>query len=202
VSESVLAGATHRLENRVSKELALDGAPLAPARGPTAAALFHEHAAFAWRVLRRLGVGDADVDDACQEVFLTVHRRLPFFEGRSSPRTWIYGICVRVASDHRRRAGARRETASARPPEGVVDAHQEDVVATRQARAELDRLLDSLDEDQRAAFVLYEIEELPLREVAAALGCPLQTAYSRLQAGRRSIEEALRRRRAKEERDA
>jgi RNA polymerase sigma-70 factor (ECF subfamily) len=55
-----------------------------------------------------------------------------------------------------------------------------------------------LDDDKRAAFVLYEIEELPLREVAEALGCPLQTAFSRLQAARREIEDALALLRAKE----
>jgi RNA polymerase sigma-70 factor (ECF subfamily) len=80
-----------------------------------------------------------------------------------------------------------------------VDAHQEDDVAVREARVLLDRVLDELDDDKRAAFVLYEIEELPLKDLAAALGCPLQTAYSRLQAARREVEEALRRLRAKED---
>ncbi len=65
----------------------LDGTPDAQTGDVTAAVLFHEHAAFAWRLLRRLGVADADTDDVCQEVFLTVHRRLPDFEGRSSTRT-------------------------------------------------------------------------------------------------------------------
>jgi RNA polymerase sigma-70 factor (ECF subfamily) len=181
------------------KELVLDPPSVAPSGELSAAALFHEHAAFAWRLLRRLGVPDADAEDACQEVFVTVHRRLASFEGRSSTRTWIYGICVRVAADYRKRAAARREEASQRPPDQSVDAHQEDDVAGREARAPLDRVLDELADDRRAAFVLYEIEELSLKELAAVLGCPLQTAYSRLQAARREVEEALRRLRAKED---
>ena len=177
----------------------LEGTPDAQTGDVTAAALFHEHAAFAWRLLRRLGVADADTDDVCQEVFLTVHRRLPDFEGRSSTRTWVYGICIRVAADYRKRTRSRREVPSPRPPERAVDARQEDDVALREARALLDRVLDGLDDDKRAAFVLYEIEELPLREVALALGCPLQTAYSRLQAARGEVEHGVQRLRTKED---
>lgn len=181
------------------KELVLESPSVAPSREITAASLFHEHAAFAWRLLRRLGVPEGDADDACQEVFVTVHRKLAAFEGRSSPRTWIYGICVRVASDHRRRAAVRREMPSPHPPDESVDACQEDGVAVREARVLLDRVLGRLDDDKRAAFVLYEIEELSLKELATALGCPLQTAYSRLQAARREVEEALRRLRVRED---
>ena len=188
-----------RRRHILSKDLVLDGTPSTDAGEPTAAALFHDHAAFAWRLLRRLGVADADTDDVCQEVFLTVHRRLSHFEGRSSTRTWVYGICVRVAADYRKRTRARREVPSPRPPERTVDPSQEDEVALREARALLDRVLDGLDDDRRAAFVLYEIEELPLREVALALACPLQTAYSRLQAARRDVERALVGLRAKED---
>jgi RNA polymerase sigma-70 factor (ECF subfamily) len=185
-----------------SKNCAVQPAPEvdagAPERVPSAAELFQAYGAFVWRVLRRLGVADADVDDVVQEVFVAVHRRLPAFEGRSSPRTWVYGICVRVASDHRKRARVRRESLPDRLPEPAIDAHQEDDVALREARALLDRLLDGLDEGKRAVFVLYEIEELPMGEVALALGCPLQTAYSRLHAARRDLDAALRRLRASE----
>jgi RNA polymerase sigma-70 factor (ECF subfamily) len=174
-----------------------------PASAPlTAAALFHEHGAFVWRLIRRLGVAEADADDVCQEVFVTVHRRLSQFEGRSSPRTWLYGIAVRVASDHRKRTVARHESGPEHVPEPVVRPHQEDDLALREARALLDRLLGALDDAKRAVFVLYEIEELSMSDVARTLGCPLQTAYSRLHAARRDIEAALRRLRAKEARHA
>jgi RNA polymerase sigma-70 factor (ECF subfamily) len=163
----------------------------APAGEGSFREIFREHAPFVWRVLRRLGVGEADVEDVAQEVFLVVHRRLAEFEGRSKLRTWIYGIAVRVASDHRRRAHVRRELATDRPPERAGSAPQPKELEQRQARALLDAALARLDEDKRAVFVLFEIEEVAMKEIAEAVGCPLQTAYSRLHAARRELKEAL-----------
>src|ERR1044071_899212 len=71
-------------------------------------ALFREHCDFVWRVLRTLGVAPDALDDALQEVFLVVHRRLPEFEGRSALNTWIYAIAYRVAQSQRRRARRAR----------------------------------------------------------------------------------------------
>jgi RNA polymerase sigma-70 factor (ECF subfamily) len=157
------------------------------------ASVFRDHAAYVWRALRRLGVDERDVEDVCQEVFVVVHRRLADFEGRSSIRTWVYGICVRTASDYRRRASRRYETVTESPPEKPAkeDPHQD--LASRRARQALDRILSELDDDKRAVFVLYEIEELPMSEVAEAVGCPLQTAYSRLHAARALVTAAANR---------
>lgn len=156
--------------------------------------VFREHAPFVWRVLRRLGVREADVEDLCQEVFVIVHRKLPEFEGRSSVRTWIYGIALRVASDHRRRAHVRREQPTERVPEERRSAPQLRELEREQAKALLDAALAELDDDKRAVFVLYEIEQLEMKEVAEAVGCPLQTAYSRLHAARKRVAETLERR--------
>jgi RNA polymerase sigma-70 factor (ECF subfamily) len=155
--------------------------------------VFNENAPYAWRVLRKLGVADADVDDVCQEVFITVHRRLPDFEARSAVRTWVYGICVRVAADYRKRVRSRREAGGEVHPEPAVAPRQEDAVSIRQARDTLHRILNGLDYDKRTVFVLYEIEELSMADVASIVGCPLQTAYSRLHAARREVEEAVER---------
>ena len=156
---------------------------------PSLAEIFRTHAPFVWRGLRRLGVPESDVEDVCQEVFVVVHRKLGDFEGRSSLKTWIYGICARTASDYRRSGRVRREIVTDAPPEAAAEgATAYDTVALRQARATLDRILDELDDDKRSVFVLYEIEELTMAEVAEALGCPLQTAYSRLHAARKVVE--------------
>lgn len=157
-------------------------------------ALFREHAPRVWRALRRLGVREADVEDVAQEVFVVVHRKLPEFEGRSSLRTWIYGICVRTASDYRRRAHVRREQPTDRMPDERRSAPQLKELEREQARALLDDALATLDEAKRAVFVLYEIEELDMPQVAEALGCPLQTAYSRLYAARRRLKAEIGRR--------
>ena len=160
---------------------------------PGLAEIFRQYAPFAWRALRRLGVPEADVEDVCQEVFVVVHRKLGDFEGRSSMKTWIYGICARTASDYRRSGRVRREVLTDAPPDAPHEPAQHEVVALRQARATLDRILDQLDDDKRSVFVLYEIEELTMAEVAEALSCPLQTAYSRLHAARKVVETAVER---------
>lgn len=153
--------------------------------------LFRSHAPFACRCLRRLGLSAADADDVCQEVFLVVHRKLGSFEG-PSVRAWIYGICLRKASDFRKLAHKKRERSTAEVPESASrDDGGEATLEGRRALAKLDRALAALDEDKRAAFVLYEIEGLSLQEVAAACECPLQTVYSRLSSARRNIEQAL-----------
>lgn len=163
---------------------------LAAAR-PSFADLFREHAPYAGRALRNLGVRDADLPDALQETFLVVHRKLPGFRGESSVRTWIYGICLRVAAAHRRRPH-RREVALDDAADALVSAEApgtpHDAAERRQALERLDAALDQLDDDKRAAFVLHEMEELTLAEVAAAVGAPLPTVYSRLQAARRHIQ--------------
>jgi RNA polymerase sigma-70 factor (ECF subfamily) len=153
--------------------------------------VFVECSRFVWRVLARLGVSERDVPDACQEVFLVVHRRLGDFDAtRSSLRSWVYGICMRVASDYRRRSPSRRETAEELADIAVLSA-QEANVDERRAWQKLARVLDEMDAPKRQAFVLYDLEALPMAEVAAILECPLQTAYSRLHAARRTVLEAF-----------
>ncbi|MBA3500510.1 MAG: RNA polymerase sigma factor [Deltaproteobacteria bacterium] len=172
-------------------------APPVPLAVPSFAEVYRDYAAFIWRALRRLGVRDADVEDVCQEVFLVVHRKLPDFEQRASVRTWLYSIALRCASDYSRRAHVKRE-APGEVGEMPTDPTQATAVADRQARVVLDEILDTLDEVKRAVFVLYELEELSMAEVAEAVGCPLQTAYSRLHAARDAFEAAIKRRQAKE----
>jgi RNA polymerase sigma-70 factor (ECF subfamily) len=147
------------------------------------AEIFRQHARYLWRSLLALGVRQGDVDDVCQEVLLIVHRRLPDFDGRAL-RSWLYAICLRVASEYRRSARVRREVCVAEVPDTVaLDGPLEDV-RQRELWERLLKGLDLLDDDKRAAFVLYELEELTVREVAEVMGCPLQTAYSRLHAAR------------------
>ena len=156
-------------------------------------AVVAEHGPYVWRVLRRLGVRPADVEDVWQETFIVVHRKLDAFEGRSQLRTWLSAIAVRVASDYRNRAHRRREHATEELPEDASAASQHDDFVEQERRALLDRLMNELKPEQREVIVLYEFAELPMQEVAEALGCPLQTAYSRLHAGRRALEQAARR---------
>ena len=108
---------------------------------------------------------------------------------------------MRAASDYRRRVRRRREEVTDAVPEQVIDPQAERAIMMRDAQRTLDRVLDALDEDKRAVFVLYEIEQLTMADVAAAVGCPLQTAYSRLHAARARVEMGIREARQHDERE-
>lgn len=153
--------------------------------------VFAEHAAYVLGLLRRLGVAEADVDDAAQEVFLIVHRALPGFEGRSRVKTWVVGICLRVVSTYRRRIGRHPETTLEREREPCIDATQPGAVEQAELRTSLTRALAQLSEQQRAVIVLFEVEEMPMTEVAKALQCQLFSAYKRLYAARRKLKALL-----------
>ncbi len=160
-------------------------------RAETFDEVFDALSADIWRALLRLGVRERDVDDALQETFLVVHRRLGDFEGRSSLRTFVYGIALRVASDYRRRAYHRRVQLPGELPDSAVAAEQDRWTARRDARAVLDALLAQLDEPKLQVFVLFSIEELPMAEVAEAVGCTVKAGYRRLDAARKQMKKTL-----------
>src|SRR5262249_7385227 len=125
-------------------------------------------------------------------VFLVVHKKLPELDLSASLRAWIYGICIRKASEYRRSAsGVSQRLVPPRPP-AAMDPTPHPTPEKSPPPEQLEHVIALLDEDKRAVFVLYEIEELTLQEVADAIGCPLQTAYSRLVAARRVVESAMR----------
>ncbi len=166
-------------------------------------AVYEQQFELVWRTLRRLGVARSALDDALQDVFLVVHRRLPEFEQRSSIRTWIFGITLRVASDYLRRGRRLQATTSdieqrdELRDEAALDPLEQR--ARNEAVALLYAALAELDPDKRAAFVLAELEEMTLPEVALAVGANVHTVASRVKAGRRQFEAALRRLRAKDD---
>jgi RNA polymerase sigma-70 factor (ECF subfamily) len=149
--------------------------------------IFDRHAAFVWRTLRNLGVAGADLEDATQEVFVVVHARLATYQERDKMRSWLYAICVRVSQHHRRSHARRRERVSAEVPERAAAATQQAELEQREALALGQRLLAVLPEAQREVFLLYEIEHMTMAEVAAIVGCPLQTAYARLHKARERV---------------
>jgi RNA polymerase sigma-70 factor (ECF subfamily) len=160
-------------------------------RAPTFAEIYDENFVFVWRSLRQLGVIET-IDDAVQDVFLVVHRRLSEFEGRSSVRTWLFGIALRVAKDHRRLV--RRKGGH-----DPLDVQTADRLPGPDARAEatealrlVHRLLDGMSEAHRAVIVLADLEQMSAPEMAEVLGVPMNTVYSRLRAARRIFEEKWR----------
>lgn len=167
---------------------------------PSFEELYDRYFDFVWRSLRRLGVRDASLDDAAQDVFVVVHEKLAGFEGRSSLKTWLFGITLRVAASHRR--NARRRDAS-ELPDALADGSElgpHEQTARVEAARLLHALLDALPDDRRAVFVMIELEQLSAPDVAEALGVPLNTVYSRLRKARSEFEAALARHRARSSR--
>jgi RNA polymerase sigma-70 factor (ECF subfamily) len=162
-------------------------------------AIFEQHAGFVWRSLRHLGVRDSDLEDVTQEVFVVVHNRLQSYDERDKLRSWLYAICSRVAKAHVRKIVRRRENITAEPPELDVPATQLERLAEVQALAYGKQVLAALPEEQRTVFMLYEVERMSMAEVAATLGCPLQTAYSRLHKARERVVAMVGRARLREE---
>jgi RNA polymerase sigma-70 factor (ECF subfamily) len=186
---------------RLSAPLEASIAPPAPAF----ANVYEDYFAFVWRTVRRLGIPESLVDDVVQEVFVTVHRRLGAFQGRSSLRTWLFGIALNVVRAHRRSLRTKYPhavaTASPIDPESLVDlaAGPHDAAARREAARLVEQLLDALDDDKRAVFVLAELEQMSAPEIAAALELPVNTVYSRLRLARQEFAAAAARHRASDE---
>jgi len=148
--------------------------------------IYERYADFVWRCLRRHGVSDDDAPDAVQDVFLSVHRALAGFEGRSSVQTWLFTICRSVARDRRNRASRRHEVASLDAVGPEVDARA-DAAARFEHNSRLAllrKVLAAMEPEQRELLVLYEIEDMTGEEIAHALSLPLGTVYARLQVAR------------------
>lgn len=150
--------------------------------------LYEDHFAFVWRCARRLGVPDAQLDDAVQDVFLVVHRQLADYTPDHAPRAWLFSITRRVASDHRRRI-RRKGGLSELSPETPAEerdgplAHAE----RNQASAIVQRFLRQLDEAHAAVFILAELEHMTASEVAQTLSIEPTAVYTRVRSARNGL---------------
>ena len=193
----------------VATQIAMDAAlqtaepaPVTTARTdsePSTLGLTEIYAAYfkgVWRNLRRLGVPDALLDDAVQDVFLVVHRRHAEFERRSLLKTWIFGIVLHVAKDYRRAArrhaarvaGYAQEVTEASNGQGPAETAE-----LREASRLLHAILERMRYEERVVFVLVELEEMTVRDAAAACAVSLATCQRRLHRARASFDAALNR---------
>ena len=153
--------------------------------------VYQQHAAFVWRVLRGMGIGAPAIEDAVQDVFVVVHRRLPEWDGRHAIKTWLFEIAYRVACEYRRK-GQRARTHQ-ELPDDVEDAAPGPAHSAEQQQdlQLLSRALDRLSDEQRVVLVLTEIEGMTAPEISAATGVSLNTVYTRLRRARIAVDEAL-----------
>jgi RNA polymerase sigma-70 factor (ECF subfamily) len=169
------------------------------AETPAFEAVYDTYFPYIWRSVQRLGVPASQVDDVVQEIFLVVHRRLGDFESRSTIRTWLYGIALRVARVHRSRyrrtQGQPLDLELVRAPDATRPDEQ---AANAEAVSLVHAVLDGLEDEQREVFVLAELEQLSVPEIARALDVKLNTVYSRLRLARAAFAEGAARQRARD----
>jgi RNA polymerase sigma-70 factor (ECF subfamily) len=186
--------------SRLLGPLALAGAPADPAGSPGLGAAspasplleswFRDHFKRLWRLVARLGVPSAGIDDVVQETFITASRRhADIVEGRVWP--FLVGTALRLAANQRMRSAARREVAQAdlleQQASSLPDAEQ--LLHEKRLREELERALGTLSDAHRAVFVLYELEGFSAPEIAQLLGLALGTVASRLARARAKFSE-------------
>ena len=152
---------------------------------------FQRELDFVCRTLRRLGTAPPDVEDLAQEVFLALRRSWPQFDQTRPVRAYLFGITFRIVAKHRRKH--RREVAFNMVEIPDDRPGPDDQLVAEGARALLLAALERIALPRRAVFVMHEIDGVPVTEVAAALGIPRFTVYSRLRKARRELESALRR---------
>jgi RNA polymerase sigma-70 factor, ECF subfamily len=151
--------------------------------------VYERHFDFVWKSLRRLGVPPSDLPDVSQEVFVVVHRRLGSFEERAKVTTWLFQICLHAARDRNRRAHVRREVSDASTLE-ALPGHTEradQLLERRDDLAMFDAVLDGMNAEQRAVFVMFELSEMTGDDIASTLGVPLGTVYSRIRLAREAF---------------
>lgn len=150
--------------------------------------IFHAYYDFVWRSLRRLGVDAGSIDDAAQEAFMVVSRKLEaIVVGKE--KAYLFGTALRVASDHRR---AQKRRPGHDDDVDLADEVSPDVLLDAKRKRELlDAIVARLPDDARGVFVLYELEGMTMAEIASVLDLPPGTVASRLRRARELFEEAV-----------
>jgi RNA polymerase sigma-70 factor (ECF subfamily) len=182
-------------EQPVASAHAPSNPPRLPGPIPSFAQVYEQYFDLVWASTRRLGVAQESIDDIVQDIFIVVHQRLHTLERPDAIRSWLYGIVRRTVSHYHRARRAKGAATNTRPidadsletnmPTPFELTEQNDQVKL------LEALLSELSASKREIFVLSEVEELSVPEIAQALEIPLNTAYSRLRAARQAFEEAL-----------
>jgi RNA polymerase sigma-70 factor (ECF subfamily) len=144
------------------------------------------------RWVRALGATESERDDLVQEIFLVVHRRLADFDG-INVAGWLYQIARRKVRDHRRLLWVKHIFGSNSVPlvESMLTTRQSalEQLETKQRQQLLGELLEKLNPDQRAAFVLFEIEGNSGEEIAQLTGVPINTVWARIHKARKKLQE-------------
>lgn len=155
--------------------------------------LFEAEFAYMWRSLARLGVPPRDLEDVTHDAFMEVYRRLDSYDPSRPMRPWLFAFAFRIASDYRRLARHRVEVMGADVEREDGTPSADELLQAKETRALVERAVMKIAEDRRAVFILHDLDEVPIPEVARVLDLPVNTTYSRLRLAREEFREAIRR---------
>jgi RNA polymerase sigma-70 factor (ECF subfamily) len=177
----------HGDASELGAELAAEGERPERALPASVAEVYEAHARYVYRCLRGLGVREAHMEDAVQDVFVIVHAKLAAFDGGAKLGTWLYAIVINVARRYRLRQGREARTT----PELADPRSAEETFLSRERLRLAHAALSGMADEKREVFVLAEIEQMSAAEIAEATATPLNTVYSRLRAARAEFERRI-----------
>lgn len=144
------------------------------------------------RVLGRLGVAPADIDDIVQDTFVELVRCAKNYDGRANAKPWLIGLAINWVRRRRRSVQVLLKNLAAWGCEPVpATPTPEETTSSADAASRARRALDALSEKKREAFVLVVMEGLSGEQVATMLDVPVATVWTRLHHARRELREAL-----------
>lgn len=161
------------------------GLPVAEFQG-----IYREEFGYVWNALQRLGIRGADLQDLTHDVFVTAYRRWDSYDSSRPVRPWLFGIAYRVVLDFKRKFQNHREFA-VEVPGATTTTTAEDIVAGNQAKDLAFRIIDSMGLEQRAVFLMHDLEGHSAAEISDAVSVPLNTVYSRLRLARKHFNDAV-----------
>jgi RNA polymerase sigma-70 factor (ECF subfamily) len=149
-----------------------------------------EYLDFVARILRNAGCPEAEIDDDVQRTFIAAANRIDDVR-HGAEKSFLLQIALRVAAHARRTVARRREVLTEDGPEIISLATPEQLTDQKRARQVLDQVLNQMKVDLRTVFVLFEVEEMSMGEIARILGIPIGTVASRLRRARIDFQERV-----------
>jgi RNA polymerase sigma-70 factor, ECF subfamily len=155
-------------------------------------AVFETEFSYVWSSLRRLGIPERDLEDVTHDTFMIVYKHFGSYDVSRPIKPWLFAFTCRVAADYRKLGRNAREAVTGEVPDAAGSGPLPDAtLASKQAAALVQEAIQKIAEDRRPVFILAELDEVPMPEIAATLEIPLNTAYSRLRLAREEFRAAV-----------